>query len=672
MRIFAPHLKQTRPLHAQAGPNASPAPTPHRPLHRAWGNQTSQRLYTPAAPSKAPVKMVPQGAAQEKHARAVGEQARHTAPEDAALLSGETGAGTQMLTPAGRRFFEPLVGTPLADARVHQTARADRLTHLTRAKALTYGRDVFLPRTRPAPSSEEGRALLAHELTHVGQKQPGPPALYRSPELEPHYPTIAEQKEIENLLSRELKPTNPGQPQPTGSDPNQTPVVERGRALSKQEQQKMADQLKSSFFSTLDGLLTDTAGPAPGTLKAPEAITVVNQARDDILAMFGSYSSRTISLTQNANTTAQDRIDAQQILVVFGSSPAQQNALAYTILFTHCTTCRNKLATLNDDAKSAVATLLTTAMRKERGADLKRATDANVPGSHNDDLARILIQLRPRQELYGTAVHELMHAMAHPAFRAAFTDERNILEGFTEYFTRQVVSGTRSSYPEAYAKVKGVRNALSGPFLFPLNGANAEESLRLAYFQGRLELIGWRPSGPQEQEAVDAAGGSAKWDPKIAQQHAPKYEAQAQAAQGASRNVLGVGLYFPRQSASDPLLTVRYARVLLQSKPYARWQLGAEGQLLGTPIQNPRALGASLGLTGTYQEPYFYAGGGIRFAGTAVPTDGTTQLDLSPFVGAGVRAWQRIRVGGEGFVVLPLTGQSVSYGGGVTFGVEFD
>ena len=131
-----------------------------------------------------------------------------------------------------------------------------------------------------------------------------------------------------------------------------------------------------------------------------------------------------------------------------------------------------------------------------------------------------------------------------------------------------------------------------------------------------------------------------------------------------------MGLYFT-EGSDDKTIAVRYARVIARTEPYARGQLMLEGQLLGSPVQNPRTLGASLGIAAEYQEPYFYAGGGVRFVGTAAPAGRTNRIDVSPFAGVGIRAWQTIRVGAEGFVLLPVTGQDIQIGAGITLGVEF-
>ena len=101
-------------------------------------------------------------------------------------------------------------------------------------------------------------------------------------------------------------------------------------------------------------------------------------------------------------------------------------------------------------------------------------------------------------------------------------------------------------------------------------------------------------------------------------------------------------------------------------------QLLLEGQVLGSPVLNPSRLGASLGIGVEYQEPYFYAQAGARFVGTTDLATGANRLDVSPFAGFGIRAWQTLRVGAEGFVAVPLLGgQDNPYGVVATVGIEF-
>jgi hypothetical protein len=395
---------------------------------------------------------------------------------------------------------------------------------------------------------------------------------------------------------------------------------------------------------------------------------MVESAREAVYGRFGGYA-RALTLSQDEKVTAAQRSASGQVLVVFGASAWAPASLARTIIETHSPQCRAALAGLDDDSRSSAINRLVAIALRTRGEQLRRVANARVGGSHSRPEARITIGLADNAKIFGTAVHEFIHALAHPAFEAAFIDERGIIEGFTEYFTRQVVSTERSEYRHVVEQASAVRGAMSGPFLLPMFGAAAEESMQLAYFKGRLELIGWQPSGPEELADVQKAGGSAQWRPDVARRYAAEYMAQAQAAQAASRNVLGVGLFFTRTGTET--ISVRYSRVLARTEPYARGQLVAEGQLLGSPREAGSAIGASLGVAAEYQEPWFYLAGGLRFVGGNVPSGDENRLDVSPFVGGGVRLWQVVRVGGEGFVLLPVQGPGFTYGAGLSVGVEF-
>ncbi len=585
------------------------------------------------------------------------------------------------LDPALQQDMGQRFGHDFSRVQVHSGAAAEQSAREVNANAYTVGHNIVFGAGRFAPGTHEGRRLIAHELTHVVQQSGadgsrvdqsddkrglppvslGQPQLFRQAAIEPHYPTEEEQREIEKILSREVKPTKATPDKPAEK-----------KHLNDDEIRDYVERLKPPFLAELSKLDTGPSASSGDVLKEADAFRVVTRAREAIYKHFGDYASRIVTLTQDETTTPDTRKAANQVLVNFGASPNDALSLAVTIIETKCEQCRDELSQLDDKSKKAVVNGLTTAgFQVEKGAKLRRVAQAVVGGSYAGGDARIRIALETEATVYHTAVHELIHALAHPAFHAAFINERHITEGFTEYFTRDVVSDTQNPYEDPFQKVSRVRKAMTGPFVFAsIGGASADESMRLAYFRGRLELIGWRPSGPEEEKAVEEAGGSAKWDPGTARQHAPIYQAQAQAKQGASRNVLGVGFYFTKGS-DDKTIAVRYARVIARTEPYAKGQLLLEGKLLGSPVQNPARLGASLGIAAEYQEPYFYAGGGVRFVGTAAPAGGAAHLDVSPFAGFGIRAWQTVRVGAEGFVLLPLTGQDIQIGGGITLGIEF-
>jgi len=75
-----------------------------------------------------------------------------------------------------RRAMENRLGFDLGRVRVHTDERATRSAEEVGAFAYTVGADIVFGRGRYRPDSGDGRALLAHELTHVAQQGDARPA----------------------------------------------------------------------------------------------------------------------------------------------------------------------------------------------------------------------------------------------------------------------------------------------------------------------------------------------------------------------------------------------------------------------------------------------------------------------------------------------------------------
>jgi hypothetical protein len=611
-----------------------------------------------------------------------------------------------------RRLAGP--GADFAAVRVHDDVSA-REVH---ADAYALGNHVVFAPGRYAPDTRPGMRLLVHELAHVAQQRqavPAPPApdavgptddpaereaaatadavvergrpaaqqlgaiagspapanVVRCQRLEghpdPHYPTEEEQKDIERILRRKREvarpPGAPAAPAPAAGQPAQT----QGRVLAAAEVTALAARLQGPL---LEKIKEAAGGPAPAAaIGADAAFDAVEDARKAVYKEFGDYVTRTITLTRDETATAEARKAANQVLIQFTDTGTLGPTLVRTIAATDCATCAEALDGLADESRTAVMDAVVASLQASNAEDLRKAALATVGGVHRTGTDEVNIPLGPRAKVYETAVHELIHSLTHPVFTAAFRDEKNIIEGFTEYFTMQIVTETHSAYGKVAAAVSDVHSAMKGPFA-SRGGKASEESLRRAYFGGELELIGWVPSGPQEEALVKAAGGAKAWSAETAKTYAERYKAEAIEAQDPHRNVLGVGLFFQTGQGRDPTVGVRYTRVLRRTEPYARGQFLAEGQLLGAPFSDPKTFAASIGLAAEYQEPYFFLTGGGRFVGTAAQGGGN-KLDFSPFAGGGIRAWQTIRVGVEGFAVVPLTGGDWGYGVGATVGLEF-
>lgn len=78
--------------------------------------------------------------------------------------------GGQSLDRATRFFFEPRFGVDFESVRVHTDAAAENITNRINAKAFTFGQDVVFGAGQYVPDGNEGKRLIAHELTHVLQQ----------------------------------------------------------------------------------------------------------------------------------------------------------------------------------------------------------------------------------------------------------------------------------------------------------------------------------------------------------------------------------------------------------------------------------------------------------------------------------------------------------------------
>lgn len=76
----------------------------------------------------------------------------------------------QALDSATRAVMEPSFGHDFSQVRVHTDAKAAESASAVNALAYTVGRDIAFGRSQYVPQTNEGRKLLAHELTHVVQQ----------------------------------------------------------------------------------------------------------------------------------------------------------------------------------------------------------------------------------------------------------------------------------------------------------------------------------------------------------------------------------------------------------------------------------------------------------------------------------------------------------------------
>jgi|GEM_PF-2463257 len=90
-------------------------------------------------------------------------------PALATQLNSTKGSG-KSLAPDVNASMSNAFGTDFSHVRVHTDTRATQMNQDLNAKAFTHGSDVYFNQGQYAPTSSQGKKLLAHELTHVIQQ----------------------------------------------------------------------------------------------------------------------------------------------------------------------------------------------------------------------------------------------------------------------------------------------------------------------------------------------------------------------------------------------------------------------------------------------------------------------------------------------------------------------
>jgi Domain of unknown function (DUF4157) len=112
-------------------------------------------------------------APEEEHAQAKGatDATPQVAPNVEGRIQSMRGGG-QPLPDNTRGFFESRMGYDLSGVRIHADSQAGEVAGNLNAQAFAIGQDVFFNTGRYEPQTEQGKWLLAHELTHTVQQTP--------------------------------------------------------------------------------------------------------------------------------------------------------------------------------------------------------------------------------------------------------------------------------------------------------------------------------------------------------------------------------------------------------------------------------------------------------------------------------------------------------------------
>ncbi len=85
-------------------------------------------------------------------------------------LIASKGGGTP-LPDKTNSFMSQAIGSDFSQVSIHTGNQAQEMNQSIRAKAFTHGSDIYFNKGQYNPSSNQGKKLLAHELTHVVQQR---------------------------------------------------------------------------------------------------------------------------------------------------------------------------------------------------------------------------------------------------------------------------------------------------------------------------------------------------------------------------------------------------------------------------------------------------------------------------------------------------------------------
>jgi hypothetical protein len=190
---FGSPLAQAKPDHAESKVSArfdimpgrggrSPGPVEMSrssdPTEREAAH-VAEQLFTPSPPAiparaasgrdAGPASAAPAGPTLIEPAQQAGTPCT-TCGSTGKLMGGTVDHGAP-LGAATRLEMEHAFGTDLSAVRVHTNSGAAQVTRSLKARAFTFGNDIFFDQGNYNPDSMAGKRLLAHELTHTVQQR---------------------------------------------------------------------------------------------------------------------------------------------------------------------------------------------------------------------------------------------------------------------------------------------------------------------------------------------------------------------------------------------------------------------------------------------------------------------------------------------------------------------
>lgn len=402
----------------------------------------------------------------------------------------------QPLDVGTRTFMELRFGCDFGRVRVHADDRAADSAQSVAARAFTVGNNVVFGTAQHAPTTPEGRRLLAHELTHVVQQDAGP-AL-------------------------------PGRIQRDVDDPGRMAGINQSLFVSAPGSPGSAQQPWQDASATAEG----TAALIIRQAKA----AVTQLVHDRPLSVGGTIPVQTTETALDADALVANQRIRQRFPQINVSVSDQQITNAVSVLSPAITSdpdylhqwLANRLIGWTDISRYAIrendprfVTMLDALLADPQvGAHLHTLAARQGGYQTGEGLSRTIAVHHgtSADERRLVLIHELVHFYAHATYRSwvdGTTDARFYNEGFAEWLAQRVMTpGERTNRGNYQARFDAIDQQVAAHV--------SEDDIARAFFNGEVWRIesrstiarrefaaasGIRERPTSRQEAADSPAG---------------------------------------------------------------------------------------------------------------------------------------------------------------------
>jgi hypothetical protein len=398
---------------------------------------------------------------------------------------------------ATRDFFEARFGHDFSRVRVHADARAAESARAVGALAYTVESHVVFGAGRYAPQTMAGRRLLAHELTHVAQQAPG---LNRQADIIPTGPIDTSGPGLER--AKRYRPRlRPHVPQAPPISPPPIPQEEHPRPATCPTSAEVTRELRASSVradTEAEMQRQINLGRSLAGLALPATRTMIALADRAIRAEFGRLLPSGRNFASPASVTMRTPREFSELRV---PDEAAARRRIGEVALEVATGPLHDLC-IDTPTHATLEREVTSPLLTRHGLAFVREFDRTRIGGQTR-FPTVGGSVQPHVDLPSASrnmghivVHEAMHFYAHPVYQQtaeAGPLERELMEGGAEFLARHVINARLASHPHfrihagTYAAARGyVADHL-------IRGGVA--TFALAYFQGRVDLLGLTPPG---------------------------------------------------------------------------------------------------------------------------------------------------------------------------------